>query len=148
MAGARHSVVSSAEALAGALGDRVAVRPLKFGPPAPSDKGITHVGKHLKFIGIDLPGEWERLETDEPGTETEADAATTDTVIAAPVEPHDDAEDPVGNALAQQHLFEDPRLRVRAVQHRGLGARGTRAQAPLALPGPPRAGADHQLAGL
>ncbi|RME69372.1 MAG: Zn-dependent alcohol dehydrogenase [Verrucomicrobia bacterium] len=39
-----------------AVGDRVAVRPLKFGEPAAFDKGFPHVGKNLKFIGIDLPG--------------------------------------------------------------------------------------------
>lgn len=38
------------------VGDRVAVRPLKFGLPAEFDKGFAHVGKNLKFIGIDLPG--------------------------------------------------------------------------------------------
>ena len=38
------------------IGDRVAVRPLRFGEPADFDKGFTHVGKNLKFIGIDLPG--------------------------------------------------------------------------------------------
>ena len=38
------------------LGDRVAVRPLKFGAPTPFDKGCPHVGKNLKFIGIDTPG--------------------------------------------------------------------------------------------
>lgn len=38
------------------VGDRVAVRPIRFGPPAPSDKGLWHVSKNLKFIGIDLPG--------------------------------------------------------------------------------------------
>lgn len=37
-------------------GDRVAVRPLKFGEPAAFDKGFAHVGKNLKFIGIDMPG--------------------------------------------------------------------------------------------
>ncbi|MEQ8210966.1 MAG: alcohol dehydrogenase catalytic domain-containing protein [Lacipirellulaceae bacterium] len=37
-------------------GDRIAVRPLKFGEPAAFDKGYAHVGKNLKFIGIDLPG--------------------------------------------------------------------------------------------
>lgn len=37
-------------------GDRVAVRPLSFGEPAPFDKGHAHVGKNLKFIGIDMPG--------------------------------------------------------------------------------------------
>jgi (R,R)-butanediol dehydrogenase/meso-butanediol dehydrogenase/diacetyl reductase len=39
-----------------AVGDRVAVRPLQFGQPTPFDKGCSHVGKNLKFIGIDLPG--------------------------------------------------------------------------------------------
>lgn len=39
-----------------AVGDRVAVRPLKFGEPAEFDNGFAHVGKNLKFIGIDLPG--------------------------------------------------------------------------------------------
>jgi 2-desacetyl-2-hydroxyethyl bacteriochlorophyllide A dehydrogenase len=39
-----------------AVGDRVAVRPLKFGAPTSFDKGCSHVGKNLKFIGIDTPG--------------------------------------------------------------------------------------------
>jgi len=39
-----------------AVGDRVAVRPLKFGEPSDFDNGFSHVGKNLKFIGIDLPG--------------------------------------------------------------------------------------------
>ncbi len=39
-----------------AVGDNVAVRPLKFGEPSSFDKGHAHVGKNLKFIGIDLPG--------------------------------------------------------------------------------------------
>ncbi|TWT65523.1 zinc-dependent alcohol dehydrogenase [Crateriforma conspicua] len=38
------------------VGQRVAVRPLKFGQPASFDKGHAHVGKNLKFIGIDMPG--------------------------------------------------------------------------------------------
>jgi 2-desacetyl-2-hydroxyethyl bacteriochlorophyllide A dehydrogenase len=38
------------------VGDRVAVRPLKFGEPTRFDKGCPHVGKNLKFIGIDIPG--------------------------------------------------------------------------------------------
>lgn len=38
------------------VGDKVAVRPLKFGEPHPFDKGNAHVGKNLKFIGIDAPG--------------------------------------------------------------------------------------------
>ncbi len=39
-----------------AVGDRVAVRPLRIGEPTPFDKGCAHVGKNLKFIGIDSPG--------------------------------------------------------------------------------------------
>lgn len=38
------------------VGDRVAVRPLKFGEPHAFDKGHAHVGKNLKFIGIDSAG--------------------------------------------------------------------------------------------
>ena len=39
-----------------APGDRVAVRPLNPGPSEPVDNGCTHIGKNLKFIGIDSPG--------------------------------------------------------------------------------------------
>lgn len=38
------------------VGDRVAVRPLSFGKVESFDRGFPHVGKNLKFIGIDLPG--------------------------------------------------------------------------------------------
>jgi len=38
------------------VGDKVAVRPLRFGNPHPFDKGYPHVGKNLQFIGIDSPG--------------------------------------------------------------------------------------------
>ncbi|TWU38418.1 zinc-dependent alcohol dehydrogenase [Novipirellula artificiosorum] len=38
------------------VGDRVAVRPLFFGDPTTFDRGFSHVGKNLKFIGIDMPG--------------------------------------------------------------------------------------------
>lgn len=38
------------------IGQRVAVRPLAPGEPAPMDNGCTHIGKNLKFIGIDTPG--------------------------------------------------------------------------------------------
>lgn len=43
-----------------AVGDRVAVRPLKFGEAHPFDKGNAHVGKNQKFIGIDAPGGMQR----------------------------------------------------------------------------------------
>ncbi|GAA4820796.1 zinc-dependent alcohol dehydrogenase [Algivirga pacifica] len=38
------------------VGDKVAVRPLRFGEAHPFDKGHKHVGKNLKFIGIDSQG--------------------------------------------------------------------------------------------
>lgn len=38
------------------VGDKVAVRPLRFGDAHPFDKGHAHVGKNLKFIGIDSAG--------------------------------------------------------------------------------------------
>jgi (R,R)-butanediol dehydrogenase/meso-butanediol dehydrogenase/diacetyl reductase len=38
------------------VGDFVAVRPLKPGVVDPSDNGQDHIGKNLKFIGIDTPG--------------------------------------------------------------------------------------------
>ncbi len=37
-------------------GDKVAVRPLQPGETHPSDNGQEHIGKNLKFIGIDTPG--------------------------------------------------------------------------------------------
>lgn len=37
-------------------GDRVTVRPLQPGAEDPSDNGVRHIGKNLKFIGIDSPG--------------------------------------------------------------------------------------------
>ncbi len=42
------------------VGDNVAVRPLKFGKPHPFDKGNPHVGKNLKFIGIDSAGAFQK----------------------------------------------------------------------------------------
>ncbi len=42
------------------VGDRVAVRPLKVGAPHPFDKGHTHVGKNLAFIGIDRAGAFQQ----------------------------------------------------------------------------------------
>lgn len=39
-----------------APGDRVVVRPLHFGEPTPFDKGHSHVGRNMEFMGIDLPG--------------------------------------------------------------------------------------------
>ncbi|GAB3261580.1 alcohol dehydrogenase catalytic domain-containing protein [Larkinella harenae] len=38
------------------IGDRVAVRPLQPGIDDPSDNGQRHIGKNLKFIGIDTSG--------------------------------------------------------------------------------------------
>lgn len=42
------------------VGDKVAVRPLEFGAPHPFDKGHKHVGKNLKFIGIDAQGAFQQ----------------------------------------------------------------------------------------
>lgn len=42
------------------VGDKVAVRPLYFGAPHPFDKGNAHVGKNLKFIGIDSAGAFQK----------------------------------------------------------------------------------------
>src|SRR5690606_23016167 len=38
------------------IGDKVTVRPLAPGTESPEDNGVTHIGKNLKFIGIDTPG--------------------------------------------------------------------------------------------
>ncbi|WP_257669404.1 zinc-dependent alcohol dehydrogenase [Parapedobacter tibetensis] len=38
------------------IGDSVTVRPLQPGEQTPFDNGYTHIGKNLKFIGIDTPG--------------------------------------------------------------------------------------------
>lgn len=38
------------------IGEPVTVRPLQPGEPVPFDNGYTHIGKNLKFIGIDTPG--------------------------------------------------------------------------------------------
>ena len=43
-----------------APGDRVSIRPLRFGTPHPFDKGYSHVGKNLQFIGIDSPGAFQQ----------------------------------------------------------------------------------------
>ncbi|MBC8153309.1 MAG: alcohol dehydrogenase catalytic domain-containing protein [Bacteroidetes bacterium] len=38
------------------VGDRVTVRPLQPGAEDPSDNSVRHIGKNLKFMGIDSPG--------------------------------------------------------------------------------------------
>ena len=45
------------------VGDRVAVRPLHFGDPHVIDKGHPHVGKNMKFIGIDMQGAFQKYWT-------------------------------------------------------------------------------------
>lgn len=37
-------------------GDKVAVRPLQTGEEDPSDNGCAHIGRNMKFIGVDTPG--------------------------------------------------------------------------------------------
>ncbi len=50
-------VVALGDAVTGwEIGDKVTVRPLNPGLEVPSDNGYRHIGKHLKFIGIDSPG--------------------------------------------------------------------------------------------
>ena len=44
-------------------GDKVAIRPLKFGETHPYDKSHKHVGKNLKFIGIDSAGAFQETWT-------------------------------------------------------------------------------------
>jgi 2-desacetyl-2-hydroxyethyl bacteriochlorophyllide A dehydrogenase len=38
------------------VGDRVVVRPLDARGETPSDKGLSHISRNLKFLGIDTPG--------------------------------------------------------------------------------------------
>lgn len=42
------------------IGDRVSVRPLRFGAQHPFDKGHAHIGRNLQFIGIDRPGAFQQ----------------------------------------------------------------------------------------
>lgn len=56
-----HEVSAVVEAVGAGVenwkpGDRVAVRPLQTGVEDPSDNGLAHIGKNMKFIGIDTPG--------------------------------------------------------------------------------------------
>src|SRR5919198_1266702 len=39
-----------------AVGDRVVVRPLDTRGETPADKGVSHISRNLKFLGIDTPG--------------------------------------------------------------------------------------------
>lgn len=67
-------------------GDRVAVRPLHFGEPARFDRGHAHVGKNLKFIGIDMPGGMQSSWT-VPGYTLHRLPATLDLTHGAMIEP-------------------------------------------------------------
>jgi (R,R)-butanediol dehydrogenase / meso-butanediol dehydrogenase / diacetyl reductase len=39
-----------------AAGDRVVVRPVDYGPPDPVDNGYPTLGKHMRLIGMEVPG--------------------------------------------------------------------------------------------
>jgi D-arabinose 1-dehydrogenase-like Zn-dependent alcohol dehydrogenase len=55
-----------------AVGDAVVVRPLDSRGETPADKGMSHISRNLKFLGIDTPGAFEdSLDADpraDPGT--------------------------------------------------------------------------------
>src|SRR3954451_24260272 len=38
------------------VGDRVVVRPLDARGEVPADRGLSHISRNLKFLGIDTPG--------------------------------------------------------------------------------------------
>jgi (R,R)-butanediol dehydrogenase / meso-butanediol dehydrogenase / diacetyl reductase len=42
------------------VGDKVTVRPLYFGEQHPADRGYSHVGRKMKFIGIDSAGAFQQ----------------------------------------------------------------------------------------
>jgi 2-desacetyl-2-hydroxyethyl bacteriochlorophyllide A dehydrogenase len=43
-----------------AAGDRVVVRPLDARGETPADRGVSHIARSLKFLGIDTPGAFQR----------------------------------------------------------------------------------------
>lgn len=69
-----------------AVGDKVVVRPLDNRGELPSDKGISHICKNLKFIGIDSPGAMQQY-WNVPAFTIHKLQATTDLKLAALIEP-------------------------------------------------------------
>ena len=68
------------------IGDRVSVRPLRFGEQHPFDKGHAHIGKNLQFIGIDSPGAFQQSWT-VPGYTCHHLPATLSLQLGALIEP-------------------------------------------------------------
>ena len=69
-----------------AIGDKVVVRPLDNRGEQPSDKGISHICKNLKFIGIDSPGAMQQY-WNVPAFTIHKLKETTDLKLAALIEP-------------------------------------------------------------
>lgn len=68
------------------IGDKVVVRPLDNRGELPSDKGISHICKNLKFIGIDSPGAMQQF-WNVPSFTLHKLQETTDLKLAALIEP-------------------------------------------------------------
>jgi 2-desacetyl-2-hydroxyethyl bacteriochlorophyllide A dehydrogenase len=67
-------------------GDRVVVRPLDTRESTPADRGFSHIGRGLKFIGIDSPGALQASWT-VPAFTTHAVPPAVDLRLAALAEP-------------------------------------------------------------
>jgi len=68
------------------VGDKVVVRPLDNRAEKESDKGLGHICKHLKFIGIDSPGAMQQY-WNVPAFTIHKLSANTDLKLAALIEP-------------------------------------------------------------
>ncbi len=68
------------------IGDKVVVRPLDNRGELPSDKGISHICKNLKFIGIDSPGAMQQY-WNVPAFTIHKLQESTDLKLAALIEP-------------------------------------------------------------
>lgn len=69
-----------------AVGEKIVVRPLDNRGEKPSDKGISHICKDLKFIGIDSPGAMQQY-WNVPAFTLHKLKASTDLKLAALIEP-------------------------------------------------------------
>jgi (R,R)-butanediol dehydrogenase / meso-butanediol dehydrogenase / diacetyl reductase len=68
------------------VGDRVVVRPLDTRGETPADKGVTHICRELRFLGIDTPGAFQQSWT-VPAFTLHPLPATVDLRLGALVEP-------------------------------------------------------------
>jgi (R,R)-butanediol dehydrogenase/meso-butanediol dehydrogenase/diacetyl reductase len=68
------------------IGDKVVVRPLDSRGETPADKGISHISRNLKFLGIDTPGAFQSSWT-VPAFTLHRLPATVDLRLAALTEP-------------------------------------------------------------